>query len=116
MEALREVTEWKVDYRQPNHIYLFNGSKIIAYIRWGEGEPIYFKTPGKLDKRGRKFVKADIALFDVKDQPKSDLIECTGSTGGTYYVDPEAKTCTCPGFTFRGKCKHVDKVLDNMAV
>lgn len=115
MEALREITEWKVDYRQPNHVYLFDGSKVIAYIRWGEGKPIYFNTPGKLDKRGRKFVPADVSLFgDVK--PQSNLIEFTGSTGGTYYVDPEAKTCTCPGYQFRGKCKHVEKVLDISSV
>lgn len=115
MEALREVTVWDVDFRQPNHIYLFDGSKVLAYIKWGEGEPIYFKTPGKFDKRGRKFVKADINLFGPV-QTESKLIEFTGSTGGTYYVDPDAKTCTCPGYSFRGRCKHVEKVLDNMAV
>ncbi len=115
MEALREVTEWEVDFRQPNHIYLFDGSKVLAYIRWGEGEPIYFNTPGKLDKRGRKFVKADLTLFGPVEA-KSKLIEFTGSTGGTYYVDPDAKTCTCPGYSFRGKCKHVEKVLDISAV
>ena len=116
MEALREVTVWKVDYRQPNHIYLFDGSKVVAYIKWGEGEPIYFSRPGWFDRRGRKFVPADIKLFDKYEEQKSNLIEFTGSTGGTYYVDPDAKTCTCPGFSFRGKCKHVEKVLDNLVV
>ena len=116
MEALREVTVWKVDYRQPNHIYLFDGSKVVAYIKWGEGEPIYFKHPGWFDRRGRKFVPADIKLFDKYEEQKSNLIEFTGSTGGTYYVDPDAGTCTCPGFSFRGKCKHVEKVLDNLVV
>ena len=115
MEALREVTVWDVDFKQPNHIYLFDSSKVLAYIKWGEGEPVYFNTPGKLDKRGRKFVKADIGLFGPV-QTESNLIEFTGSTGGTYYVNPDEKTCTCPGFSFRGKCKHVEKVLDNTAV
>ena len=64
MEALREVTVWDVEYRQPNHIYLFDGSKVVAYIKWGEGEPSDFNRPGKWDKRGRKFVKADMNLFD----------------------------------------------------
>jgi len=116
MEALREVTIWDVDYRQPNHIYLFDGSKVIAYIKWGEGDPVYFDRPGKLDKRGRKFVPADIALFGQVEPEESKLIEFTGSSGGTYYVDPNAGTCTCPGFTFRGRCKHIEKVLDKLAV
>lgn len=64
MEALREVTVWDVEFRQPNHIYLFDGERVIAYIKWGEGDPISFGRREKLDKRGRKFVKADIALFD----------------------------------------------------
>jgi len=112
MEALKEITEWKVDFRQPNHTYLFDGEKAIAYIQWHEGAPVYFNRPTKIDKRGRKFVKADIGLFgNMSKQPKSHLIEFAGSTGGTYYVDPEAKTCTCPGFGFRGKCKHIEKQL-----
>lgn len=115
MEALKEVTVWEVDFRQPNHIYLFDGEKAVAYIKWGEGEPIYFNHPSKINRRGRKFVKADISLFNVSDQPKSTLIEVQGSTG-TYYVDPEAGTCTCPGFSFRGKCKHVEKALDKELV
>jgi hypothetical protein len=109
MEAIREVTEWKGVKRQPNHTYLMDGDKAVAYIKWHEGEPEYFKTPLRLDKRYRKFVKADMNLFKVK--VKSQLIEVQGSKGNVYSVDPEARTCTCPGFTFRGACKHIAEVL-----
>lgn len=109
MEALREVTEWKDVKRQPNHTYLFDGDKAVAYIVWNEGEPKYFKTPLRIDKRGRKFVKADMSLFKAKI--KSSLIQVQGSKGNTYSVDPDARTCTCPGFTFRGACKHITEVL-----
>lgn len=115
MEALKEITEWKVDFRQPNHTYLFDGEKAVAYIQWHEGAPIYFNRPTKIDKRGRKFVKADINLFDQITKPsKSHLIEFAGSAGGTYYVDPDANTCTCPGYQFRGRCKHLEKVVDTV--
>ena len=61
-EVIREITEWKVDYRQPNHVYLMKGERAVGYQKWGEGEPIYYTVKQKLDKRGRKFVK--IALKD----------------------------------------------------
>jgi hypothetical protein len=104
MQALREVTEWKVDYRQPNHIYLMDGDKAVAYIKWGESEPEYFKNPIRIDKRYRKFEPADIGLF--KQRPASTLVEVAGSKGKVYLIDPIQNTCTCPGFTFRGTCKH----------
>lgn len=106
MEAVREVTVWKGCDTQPNHIYLMDGSKAVAYIPWGEGKPFYFKSPIGIDKRGRKFVPADTKLFK-KVKHESTKIRVAGSKGQVYYVDPEAHTCTCPGFTFRGACKHV---------
>jgi hypothetical protein len=108
MEALRETTVWEGVERQPNHVYLFDGSKAVAYIKWGEGEPYYFKTPMMIDRRGRKFVAVDKALF--KNNTKSNLVEFKGSKGNSYWVDPDAKTCTCPGFQFRGACKHVAEI------
>jgi hypothetical protein len=106
MEALRETTGGLF----PAHTYLLDGTTLVAYIKRGETTPFYFSKGIKgFDKRGRKFEKADAKLFKV--QPKSDLIAVEGSKGKTYYVDPEAKTCTCPGFTFRGACKHVVDIL-----
>jgi hypothetical protein len=110
MEALKEVTVWEVEYRQPNHTYLMDGDKAVAYIRWHEGEPEYFKTPQKLDKRYRKFEKADIGLFEVREAKDPVILEVPGSKGATYYVNTETGTCTCPGFTFRGACKHTKEL------
>lgn len=108
MEAIREVTVWPDDMvPQPNHIYLMDGERAVAYLKWGKGAPQYFSAPFRLGKSGRKFVKANSALFG-KDI-KSDLIEVKGSKGDSYFVDLTAKTCTCPGFQYRGTCKHLSK-------
>ena len=60
LEVLKEVTEWNVAYRQPNHVYLFDGERVVAYQKWGEGVPIYYTHKQKLDKRGRKFIKVPL--------------------------------------------------------
>lgn len=109
MEALRETTDWEF----PNHTYLLDGTTLVAYIKQGTTEVTLLKNGIKnFDKRRRTFVKADKALFD--SPASSNLIEVQGSKGAVYYVDPELHSCTCPGYTFRGKCKHTDILVDNL--
>ena len=106
MEAIREVTGGLF----PAHTYLLEGTTLVAYIKVNEAKPFYFKNGIKgFDKRGRKFERVDAKKFKVKVE--SALVEVKGSKGNSYFVDPEAKTCTCPGFTFRGACKHIGEVL-----
>ena len=107
MQVLQETTDWEF----PNHTYLLDGSKLVAYIKQGTKEPIYLNKPIKgFDQRYRKFVELKANPFKTK--VTSTLITVEGSKGKTYSVDPEAKTCTCPGFTFRGTCKHIESVLN----
>ena len=102
MEAVKETTGGLF----PAHTYLLDGNNLVSYIKSGETEPFYFKNPIKgFDKRGRKFVTVTPNPFKVKI--KSNLITVKGSNGKEYTIDPEAKTCNCPGFTFRGACKHL---------
>jgi len=92
----------------PNHTYLLNGNKITAYIREGETEAVYFKTPLMFDKRNRKFITLSVNPF--KTVVKSDKILIEGSRGAVYELDKTHKTCSCPGFQFRRKCKHVENI------
>ena len=108
MQALREITVWDGP-DQPNHTYLMDGDKAVAYLKNHTGDPFYFKTPIRIDKRGRKFEKTEGFEFIFGDKAEPTTIEVKGSKGNTYYVDPETKTCTCPGFQFRGNCKHVEE-------
>jgi hypothetical protein len=102
MEALRETTGGQF----PAHTYLLDGNNLVSYIKSGETEPFYFKNPIKgFDKRGRKFVTITPNPFKVKTS--SNLITVKGSKGNEYTIDTDAQTCNCPGFTFRGACKHL---------
>lgn len=110
MEAMREVTVWAVDYRQPNHDYLLEGDRVMAYRKWGEGEVIPCSGNIKLNRRGRKFVKLDPNPFGDFGKKDTVVVEVQGSKGASYFINPEEKTCTCPGFTFRNSCKHIKEV------
>jgi len=109
MEAVREVTEWS-DSNQANHTYLLDGMKMVAYIKVGDTVPFYFKNPITIDKRGRKFVAVKPNPFK-KIKEKSTIIKVEGSKGNVYSIDTEEKTCTCPGFSFRGTCKHIAELV-----
>jgi len=113
MEAVREVTEWTgVSYRTPNHDYLLDGDKIVAYRPWGTAEIRVLSGKIKIDRRGRKFEKLEPNPFETPAINSENLIvEVKGSKGNSYFVDTEAKTCTCPGFTFRGNCKHTKEIV-----
>lgn len=105
MQALLETTGG--DFHP--HTYLLDGNNLVAYIKQGETTPFYFKHPIKgFDKRGRKFEVLKKNPFNVKI--KSNLITVQGSKGQTYSLDPDARTCTCAGFTFRGTCKHIESL------
>ena len=112
MEAVRETTIWE-GATQPNHIYLLDGTKAVAYIKFGKGDPFYFKNPIAIDKRGRKFEKLKTNPFKELDKVKGPAatIEVQGSKGQTYFVNIEERTCSCPGFTYRGTCKHVTEKI-----
>lgn len=109
MIAVQEVTVWKGDI-QPNHIYLLDGDKIVAYIPKGSKEPKYLTNKLRMDRRGRKFIELKVNPFkSVKND--NNIVTVKGSKGNTYHVDVENKSCTCSGFQFRGRCKHIDEVL-----
>ena len=100
MEALIETTGPQF----PAHTYLLDGNNLVAYVKKGETTAFYFKKPIKgFDKRGRKFEPGNANLFT--QQKESNAKTVIGSSGQTYTVTEDS--CTCPGFTYRGSCKHM---------
>lgn len=46
-----------------------------------------------------------------------EKIKVSGSNGAEYTITIQpngAKTCTCPGYGFRARCKHVDAINDRL--
>lgn len=114
--AFMETTTW-ADNSGVNHTYLLDGDRMLAYIRHGTTEPFWFTKPITISKSGRKFELVEPNPFDTISsalgiQPTNDvdLVEIQGSKGDIYYLNKTDKTCTCPGFTFRGTCKHVKEL------
>jgi hypothetical protein len=113
MKVLQEITKW--DIPTPNHTYFSDDSKskIYGYIRVGTNDVFTFKKPIRIDVRGRKFLEVPNSWgFTVEDKPEGKTWEVKGSKGDVYTVAEVNgnRTCTCSGFKFRGKCKHVDLV------
>jgi len=117
MKVLKEVTKWDVDYRQPNHTYLLDGDKIVAYKPWSGMEVRVSKTrKAKLDQRYRKFeefkyVEADWPGVNVSTTGPA-VKQVQGSKGQTYFVNTESGSCSCVGFSFRGACKHIKQIKE----
>lgn len=120
-EILKEVTEWKCDFQVANNTYLLdNKGKIIAYAKSSNDEIITLSKPIGLDKRYRKFIKVNhIGLSKILSKvTDNNRIFKVKSKDKEYTVtldnDTQLLSCTCTGYTFRGKCKHIDAVNNTL--
>ena len=117
LEILKETTVWS-DGSNINHTYLLEGIKIIAYAKYGGDDVQVLKTQIKIDKRYRTFVKSNhpaLAKFIKTTLTKSSTrVFKIKSKAKEYFVELSDYnyTCTCTGFSFRGKCKHITAVAE----
>ena len=96
IEILQETTDWG-KYPVANGIYHVNSAGHLV-----QHNDTVFKTPIKnFSKARRKFTK----IGERAEQLPTGVKTVVGSTGKTYII--EDNKCSCPGFTFRGKCNHI---------
>jgi len=113
MKFFKETTrDWASP--TPNHIYLLttDKSKMYGYLKTGTEEVTVFRKPYNFDARRRTFVEVpELGEIDL-GEVKSEKWEFTGSKGDTYVVQKidNMLKCSCPGFTYRGDCKHVKEI------
>lgn len=101
MQALQEMTRWE----SPNHIYITNDSRDRLHGYVVNGVLTKFAKPLKFDTRRRKFTEIKNAW--IADNTPARTV--TGSNGTVYTISERngREVCNCPGFQFRGRCKHV---------
>jgi hypothetical protein len=107
--AYQERTIW-ADIADCNHIYLLDGDKMLAYIRKGTSHEFWFKNPIRISRSGRKFDLLADNPFTGMGGRIQNTREVQGSKGAVYIVNLDDNSCTCPGYTFRGACKHVKEL------
>jgi len=102
IEVLQETTDWG-KYKVNNGIYHVSSSgKLVAYQVNQDSEVQVLKVPStQFSKARRKFKK----IGEYAEKLSKDAIQVKGSNGNVYTI--EDGKCSCPGFTFRGNCKHV---------
>ena len=92
--------------KMPNHSYMLNDAGIaIGMRKFSAGEVVRFRTPLRLDIRGRTFRLVDDLGSDA--DVSSKVVEVAGSGTNVYTVDLDRKQCSCTGFKYRGECKHI---------
>ena len=103
--------------------YFFEVPKFHYYegeevrVKWAGAHEMGFKTD---DAVGLRIIQRRYIL-EIDGRPyeyKADAIKTVtkivqGSKGASYEVTVgmSGNKCSCPGFTFRGKCRHIDEAL-----
>jgi len=98
MQVLQEITKWEES--TPNHKYWVNNAgKLVAFENsFGYTK---FNRPLRFDKARRKFT----ILETIEEALPKNARKVEGSNGKIYTVTEDK--CSCPGFRFRGTCKHM---------
>lgn len=86
---------------------------MYGYIKRNTEAAVTFKKPYRFDARHRTFVEVrELGEIDL-DEVKGETWKFTGSKGNEYIVQrlDGVLRCSCPGFTYRGDCKHVKEIV-----
>jgi hypothetical protein len=85
---------------------------MYGYIKAGTEEVTVVKKAYNFDARRRTFVEVkELGEIDL-DTVKGETWNFTGSKGETYIVQKTDNMlkCSCPGYTYRGDCKHIKEI------
>lgn len=111
LAAVAEREADKILMEDPNPAYhnlayaaLRGNGKVVGHWNPKTGEGHAYSSALNFKTTRRKFK----AVWINKIHQETNTIRVEGSKGNIYEVAKDGSNCTCPGFTFRGKCKHVE--------
>lgn len=112
MRLVLETTKWSNAVANNYYLVTDNMEYIVGYMPYDSRQPTKFKKPLRWDIRGRMFKT-------IHEYPESDpnTERVTGSKGQEYLLSRSNNrwVCTCPGFQFRGKCRHADAKMPGLS-
>ena len=112
MIIVKETTKWNDN--TPNHVYVLSDDKrsMYGYVNALTGKAMKFKNRCSFDPRYRTFRILKRGVESGEEQSKNRTWKVTGSKGDVYTIEEteNGKTCSCAGFGYRGKCRHVNQV------
>lgn len=116
MKFLRETTQWSD--ATPNHTYLVVDSreKMLGYVKAGGTKLEMFSQPLPFDTRRRRFT--EVANTWGYREPElvntANSWQIKSSSGSVYTIERHGNrlSCTCSGFKFRAKCRHVENFVE----
>jgi hypothetical protein len=114
MILARELTTWE-DGMDCNHTYIMSESmdKIFGYFKKNNPKDfMMFKNFIRIDIRYRKFKVIQRNLNFAGQKPSNRTWEIKGSKDHVYTVEETENglSCSCIGFKYHGKCKHIESV------
>ncbi len=90
-------------------------------VKWAKPHELAIRTDDIVGLRiiqRRNIREIDGRPYEYIEGGIRQVLERTmqGSKGAEYHVrvGADGSSCTCPGFTFRGKCKHVDLLQEEL--
>ena len=104
-------------YIQIPEYNIYSGN--IVKQRWYKPEEIGITTDDPtypvrvIDKE--RIVEINNTIVDQKEKRKEQKYTVPGSKGNVYEVTISGgrASCTCSGYQFRGRCKHIDGINEN---
>lgn len=108
IRILRETTGNVDGFFYPPHLYYVNEKDKLVWFQvadYSRGLDKYRK-PLKFDMRYRKF---DL-VGTVPELHDDSIVEVRSESGYIHHVNKTKNTCTCKGYKFHGRCKHLKMV------
>lgn len=92
--------------------------EVVPNPKWVPSDRICISTgdagfPFRVVDRSRVVEISGVPQTEATNRPVTQTFEVAGSKGNSYTVvrHGERWTCSCPAFSFRRECKHINKLV-----